>query len=359
MDDDVVLCIGGRCNHASGRNLGHIVPGFPEDDGIVRFVQEGYGVVALHRLELVAAGLRNHITVGIADGIEVLDVGRERIVVILDVCAYVADSDHLTAGYIQRVSVLVNLYIFAVLPEFKGKTALKGGPVRKIYDDVSTADIGPHLEYRSAHILVVELLLVGDFDLEEFIAQGLFLGGREQVTVIALAHGKRYGSADGLEGKTVSRIVACRKNHLVGSGELAVEEAVLEVIHRRCRIGRIQRTGAVLPLIRIEAVHGLCGRFSVRGDIPCGKGHGDLVLCIFAVNHNLVSGHPGGLGAVREHEGKRTGFGLCLFLGGNGVYGVGSFLVLAGENKKGCRTCKEYSINVFHSSIPFIIHPSS
>ena len=90
---------------------------------------------------------------------------------------------------------------------------------------------------------------------------------------------------------------------------------MLEVVYRGGRPGRIERTGTVFTDVRIQVVNGEAGRLPVAGDIGGGKGHGHLVLGIFAVDHDLVAGHPRGLGTGgREDEGKRKGYGIHFHL---------------------------------------------
>ena len=118
------------------------------------------------------------------------------------------------------------------------------------------------------------------------------------------------------------------------------------------RIACVEGASYVVTDIRLEAVHRKGGRFAVGADIARGQGYGNLVLGVFSVHNNLVSGHPGGLFTVfRKGEGElerhRLNFLFPLrgFIGGRCVSGL-----CAGKQeypcRKGCDACKYLFHNV-------------
>ena len=338
-DDDEVLGIGSGGDDAIGRYLGGVVPAFPQNDGLFGLAHIGQGVVALHSLELIGAGFGDDVAVGITIGIEVLDVVAERIVVLLHAGGDVTEVYHGAAGHLNGFRVLVDLGVFAILLELDGK-ALDGSTVREVNHDVGALHGLLNLEYRAALVLGIDLLLIGEFHLQEFIAESLLSGGGQQIAVVLTVHVHGQDAGDALELEVVPAVAGSHQFG-VGGGELAVEEAVLEVVHGRCRIGGIQGADAVLALIGIQTFHRLGGRETIGRDIAGREGHDNLVLGIFAVHHNLVAGFPGGLEDLGrlfalpqihggEDEGERTGFGLHL-----GIYRGGLVVLLTAGSSQG------------------------
>ena len=353
-EDDEVLGERGVREHAVRHDLGIVVPGLPEDHGVVHVLQVVRGLVAIDRLELVAAGLVDDVAVRVARGVQVLDVLGERVVVVLDLRADVSEVHDVAAGDFHGLRVLEDLGVVVALLELDDESGREGRLVGQEHQDPVPVDGTVQLEDRIAHILLVVLFVVGDLHLEELIPEGVLLGRGDGVAAQALAHGHRQDAEDVLELEGVA-VVARRQDLLAGRGELAVEEAVLEVVRQRRRIGGVQGAGAVLPLVGIEAVHLDGGRLAVAGDVPGAEGHGHLVLGVFAVDDDLVAGLPGGLdgsghfpalpdGEVGKDEGERAGFGL-------GSFGFGrnrNRLLVAGEERKKDCAKDRYSFNRFH-----------
>ena len=338
MQDDVILGIGDAGDDAAGRNLGVIVPGFPQHHGFFRLFHKGQRVVTLHSLELVGAGVSNDIAVGAAHGIQVNDIVAERVVVMCQFIRNVAEIHHGTAADFHYAGVLVNLGVFAVFLELESK-AVERSAVGQIDENITSFQAFLNLQHRVSLVLGIELFLVGELHLQELIAQGLLLGGREQVALIFSLNGEAQDAADALELESVPA-VAGRHDLLVRRGELAVEEAVFEIVHGRCRVSGIQRAGTVFANVRIQARHSQCRRLSIGRYVAGGEGDGNLVLGILAVHHNLVSGFPGGLEGRRslfallqvdgrEDEGERAGLGL-----GFGLHGSGFILLAAGYGQR-------------------------
>ena len=272
----------------------------------------------------------------------------------LDLGADVAQVHDGAAGDLDGFGILEDLGVVVALLELDDESGREGSLVRQEHQDPVPVDGTVHLEDGIAHILLVVLFVVGDLHLEELIAQGVLLRRGDGVTAQALAHGHRQDAEDVLELEGVA-VVARRQDLLLGRGELAVEEAVLEVVRHRRRVRGVQGAGAVLPLVGIEAVHLDGGRLAVAGDVPGAKGHGHLVLGVFAVDDDLVAGLPGGLdgsghflalpdGDVGKDEGERPGLGL-------GSFGFGrnrNRLLVAGEERKKDGAKDRYSFNLFH-----------
>ena len=353
-EDDEVLGERGVGEHAVRLDLGIVVPGLPEDHGVVHVLQVVRGLVAIDRLELVAAGLVDDVAVRVARGVQVLDVLGERVVVVLDLAGDVPEVHDGAAGDFHGLRVLEDLGIVVALLELDDESGREGRLVGQEHQDPVPVDGTVHLDDRIAHILFVVLFVIGDLHLEELIPEGVLLGRGDGVAAQAFAHGHRQDAEDVLELEGVA-VVARRQDLLLGRGELAVEEAVLEVVRHRRRIGGVQGAGAVLPLVREQAVHLDGGRLAVAGDVPGAEGHGHLVLGVFAVDDDLVAGLPGGLdgrghllalpdGDVGKDEGERAGFGLGSFRFGRNR----NRLLVAGEERKQDCAKDRYSFNRFH-----------
>ena len=345
VDDDVVFGIGNRGDDAAGGDFGEVVPAFPEHGGIGGVGQIGERIIALDSLELVAAGFLDDIAVGATLGIQVADIGRERVLIVLQLCGDVADPDLLAADDIHRLGVLENLRVVAAFLELEGKAGFEGKAVGNVDEDVAAVQVPLQLQHGIAQVLEVVLFAVSDLHLQEFIADGFFLGSGDHVALVVAFHRQGKDAADALEGEGVA-LVAGSEDFLVGGGELAVEETVLEIVGHRRRIGGVQGAGAIVALVGIEAVHLHRGGFPVTGDVPGGEGHDHLVLGIFAVDDDLVAGLPGGLEGGGdfpvlsrlnggEDEGKRPRLGLRTR--GGGVHRVRRLLV-AGSRRQDSRT---------------------
>ena len=85
--------------------------------------------------------------------------------------------------------MLVNLGIVAVFHKLEGKTALKRGSVGHIHQDFGAGKFFFYLQDGVSFILGIELLLVREFHLQEFVSQRLLLGGGQQVAFVVPLHG--------------------------------------------------------------------------------------------------------------------------------------------------------------------------
>ena len=368
MDDDKVLCIGRACEHAARSNFRVIVPGFPEHLGVCGLFHKQQRVVSLDGLELVATGLGDDIAVGASLRIQIQDIRAERVVVLLQLGGNVANLLQGAAADIDRFGVLVYLGIVAVFHKLEGEAARKRGSVRHIHQNFGAGKFLFYLQDGVSFILGIELLLVREFHLQEFVSQRLLLGGGQQVAFVVPLHGNGQDAAQAVELEGISTVTG-RHDVGVGGGELAVEEAVLEVVGQGRRVRGIQRAAAVFPLVRVKVVHGNGGRFAVGGNVSGREGHGYLVFGIFAVHHNLVAGHPGGLHGRRgffallqnnfgEDEGERAGFRLDL-----GSHGLRSNRLLAAGRRQGQDAKDRYFIDCLHNQMHLkvlcVIRPSS
>ena len=356
--DDVVLGVGGRCEHAAGSHLGIVVPGLPEHFRFCGLCQELHGVVALDRLELVASRFGDDVAVGVALGVQVLDVVAERVVVPLQAVGDVTDVHQAPAGDYHGFAVLEDLGVVAVFLEFDGESGGKACAVRHVEEDPRAVNGAFHLGQGVPLVLGEKLFLVGQFHLKEAKAQRLFLGRGQEITFVVTLYRHRQHAADALELERVP-VVAGGHEFGVGGGELAVEEAVLQVVGHGGGIGCVQGAAAVLAPVRIQVLHREGGRFAVGRDVTGTQGDGDLVLGIFAVHHDLVAGHPGGLegrGSIfallqdklGEDEGEGAGLGLHHIRFGNRG---GLHARVAGRSGE-CQDAKDrYFVDCLHNPI--------
>ena len=321
LQDDEVLGIGGRCHHAAGHHLGNVVPGFPDYFGVGGFVQVGDGDVTPYSLELIVTGSRDDVAVGVTVGVQVDHVRGERIHVVLQFVGDVADFRHGATGNLQGIVVLVNLDIFSVLHELQGEAALHGSTVGQIDKDLGAVHRAGELQQRFSLVLGEDLLLVGDLHLQELVTQGFLLGRGQEVTLIVAFHFHAQDTQNVLELEGIT-LVARSHNLLAGGGELAVEEAVGQIVHSLGGIGSVEVAGAVVASVGLEAVYGLGSGLAV--DVACFQRYHNLVLGVLAVHHNLVAGHPGFLGAVfRQYKGEGVGFRSHFLFLGKRVIGCG------------------------------------
>ena len=113
----------------------------------------------------------------------------------------------------------------------------------------------------------------------------------------------------------------------------------------------IQGAGDILAHIGLEVVHREGGGPATVLDVALGKGYRNRVLCIFAVYHNLVSGHPGGLvSGTGQFKGKLKGYRFYFLLLVRLILIRIAFRLCAGE-QEGC--CRNYCYDckyLFHMS---------
>ena len=142
--------------------------------------------------------------------------------------------------------------------------------------------------------LVLKQVLHGvcNLHLKELVAEDGLLVGREGIFLVISVHGKADGGAHGLEVEGIAH-VAGRHKLAVGGVELAVEEAVGQVVHGLCRPGCIEGAIAVFALVGEQVIYALGGGAAL--DVACLKGHGDLLGGVLSVDDYLVACLPGRL----------------------------------------------------------------
>ena len=235
VDDDVVFGVRGGSDHAAGGHFVGGVAGLPEHHCAVGILHVGRGPVAHDRLELVGSRGGDYVAVGAACGVEVENVAREGVVVGLDPGAEIAEFGDRAALHLDGPCYPEYVGVFVAFPELHRESGIDRGPFGNA-DGYGRAAHGPFDgKHGVALVLRVVLLAVGDLHLEELVAEGLLLRGGHQVSVIVAVHAEGEYPADVAE---LERVAAVAGGHylLVRGRELAVEEAVVQVVRGRGRI---------------------------------------------------------------------------------------------------------------------------